>query len=103
LPGEFLPEIKNTAQAFGALYVIEGSTLGGQIIKKMVQKQLCMEGNNGLSFFDGYREATSDMWQVFKGAYYQSHSKNPSTGWQRSIMELISNQFIADFKKIALI
>src|SRR5438309_9925339 len=34
---EHLPNINNNAAAFGALYVLEGSTLGGMVIKKMIQ------------------------------------------------------------------
>lgn len=61
-----LPEIKNSLQAFGALYVIEGSTLGGQIISKMITKQLALDSDAGLSFFKSYGEETMPMWTTFK-------------------------------------
>ncbi len=63
-----LPEINNALQAFGALYVIEGSTLGGSIISKMMQQHLPFDGQNGLSFFNGYGEQTHQMWAGFKTA-----------------------------------
>ena len=66
-----LPPITNHLQSLGALYVIEGSTLGGQIISKMVQQQLKLQDNNGLSFFNGYGDSTSQMWQIFKQAINQ--------------------------------
>ena len=61
-----LPAIKNHRQALGALYVIEGSTLGGQIISNMIKKQLPSIAGHGLTFFDGYGENTADMWERFK-------------------------------------
>ena len=61
-----LPTISNHLQAFGALYVIEGSTLGGSIISGMMQKHLAFDGQKGLSFFNGYGEQTQQMWANFK-------------------------------------
>jgi heme oxygenase len=61
-----LPEIGSALQAFGALYVIEGSTLGGQIISKIISKQLAMDTNAGLSFFQSYGAETMPMWTIFK-------------------------------------
>jgi heme oxygenase len=60
-----LPEIKNHLQAFGALYVIEGSTLGGLIITQMIRKQLGLN-QKGLSFFQSYGEHSTTMWDTFK-------------------------------------
>ena len=66
-----LPEIGNAYQAFGALYVIEGSTLGGQIISKMISKQLPMDSDAALSFFKSYGEDTMPMWTKFKNTLLQ--------------------------------
>ncbi|KAA5532210.1 biliverdin-producing heme oxygenase [Taibaiella lutea] len=65
---EYLPEITNDAQALGATYVIEGSTLGGQIIKKILGKQLGIDDDRVISFFNGYGENTNSMWDNFKNA-----------------------------------
>jgi heme oxygenase len=61
-----LPEIGSLLQAFGALYVIEGSTLGGQVISKMISKQLALDDDAGISFFKSYGEQTMAMWEKFK-------------------------------------
>lgn len=66
-----LPHIENYLQTIGAMYVMEGSTLGGKFIAKMIQKQLNMEEDTGLSFFKGYGEETENMWQIFKTAIDQ--------------------------------
>lgn len=60
---EQVPYINNNAAAFGALYVLEGSTLGGMIIRKMIAEKLHI--NKGLSFFSGYGKQTRERWDVF--------------------------------------
>lgn len=64
--GDDLPLIENYHQAIAALYVIEGSTLGGIYISKMIAKQLQLETTDGLTFFNGYGEDTNKMWDDFK-------------------------------------
>ena len=62
--------ITNNLEAIGALYVMEGSTLGGQIISKMINHQLGLE-KIPLDFFNGYKNDTILMWQNFKIAMDQ--------------------------------
>lgn len=61
-----LPQINDHYQTLGALYVLEGSTLGGKIICKMIQQQLELTDMSELTFFYGYGEETDSMWQRFK-------------------------------------
>jgi len=61
-----LPAISNTLQAMAALYVIEGSTLGGKFISKMIAQQLHINDGTGLSFFNSYGNNTDVMWNTFK-------------------------------------
>lgn len=65
-PVSDIPPIQNTYQAIGALYVLEGSTLGGQIISKMISQKLQLPDLRGLSFFKSYGEETLSMWNTFK-------------------------------------
>lgn len=65
-PDQFLPEIDSRLKALGALYVMEGSTLGGLYISKMIANQLGEQVSTALSFFDGYGEQTAAMWDAFK-------------------------------------
>ncbi|WP_412469129.1 biliverdin-producing heme oxygenase [Pedobacter sp. KLB.chiD] len=62
LPDTTVPKIENAVQALGALYVLEGSIMGGSIIVKMLEKGGV---NQGISFFSGYGEATGKMWGNF--------------------------------------
>ena len=49
-----LPAIENAAEALGAMYVLEGSTLGGKHICKMIEQKLPLTEKKGLGFFTGY-------------------------------------------------
>ena len=62
LPAATAPKIANTLEALGALYVMEGSIMGGPIIVKMLEKGGITKG---VSFFSGYGEATGIMWGKF--------------------------------------
>ncbi len=61
-----LPPITSHAEALGAMYVMEGSTMGGKIIAKMIEGQAGINGPSGFSFFNGYGEETGKMWEEFK-------------------------------------
>jgi heme oxygenase len=50
--------------AAGALYVLEGSTLGGQIIVRHLQKAM-PQGFVHASYFLGYQQRTGSMWKEF--------------------------------------
>jgi heme oxygenase len=50
--------------AAGALYVLEGSTLGGQIIVKHLQKAMYPHFVNA-TYFLGYQQRTGTMWKEF--------------------------------------
>lgn len=92
---EFLPPIDNYLQAFGALYVIEGSTLGGKIISKMIQQHLHIDNGTGLSFFNGYAEQTQQMWLEFKAVLNAA----VNTDEAESIVLNAANQTFACFKR----
>ena len=50
--------------AAGALYVLEGSTLGGQIIVKHLQKAM-PAGFVNAAYFSGYQQKTGSKWKEF--------------------------------------
>ena len=54
------------ARFLGAMYVVEGSTLGGQYIAKHVEERFGLREGKGNSYFRGYGEHTGSMWRSFK-------------------------------------
>jgi len=57
----------------GSIYVLEGSTLGGQLIQPHLQQTLGLERGQGSSYFVGYGRQTAAMWQSFRH-YVLRHS-----------------------------
>ena len=58
--------ITNPAAAFGAMYVIEGSTLGGTIIARRIRDALGLDETTGCAYFRSYGRATGAMWTAFR-------------------------------------
>ena len=64
-PCSDLPMINNAGKAFGCLYVMEGSTLGGRIISSVLKDRLNIDHLSGASFFYGYGAETGPKWKAF--------------------------------------
>lgn len=57
--------ITSTADALGAMYVLEGSTLGGKILYKNINQALGLNEETGASYFYGYGQQTGFLWKNF--------------------------------------
>jgi heme oxygenase len=51
--------------ALGAFYVVEGSSLGGRVILKNINKALGHNEENGALYFAGYGNLTGPRWKQF--------------------------------------
>lgn len=60
--------ILSRARALGAMYVMEGSTLGGQIISRMIRDRLGLTFETGASYYAGYGPENGPMWREFGAA-----------------------------------
>ncbi len=58
-----LPALGTLGGVLGALYVVEGSTLGGQVIARRLRERLGIDAHSGAGFFSGYAERTGTMWK----------------------------------------
>ncbi len=61
----WLPDLRHPAKLLGSMYVIESSTLGGQIISRHLEAALTMSHGWGYSFFLGYGSDTGLRWKAF--------------------------------------
>ncbi|HEY8614589.1 biliverdin-producing heme oxygenase [Phenylobacterium sp.] len=50
------------AAAVGSIYVLEGSTLGGQVISRALQGEAWLP-SGGFAYFNPYGQRTGDMWR----------------------------------------
>jgi heme oxygenase (biliverdin-IX-beta and delta-forming) len=60
-----LPCFDNSGQLMGAMYVMEGSRLGGQLIAQHVERVLELSPGYGTGYFRGFGEQTGRMWRSF--------------------------------------
>lgn len=78
LPRAFIPLPYDRDQAFGALYVLEGSTLGGQVIAKQVGRMLGLSPDHGCRYYAAHGRETGPMWKAFRQRLAeQAHTGNP--------------------------
>jgi len=61
-----LSPFRSPEEAWGWIYVIEGSTLGGQLIAKALAASLGVTSSRGAAFYSCYGLSTGLKWQIFK-------------------------------------
>lgn len=59
-----LPSITSQEEAWGALYVLEGSTMGGAVIAKMLRARIDLP-TEATRFFDAYGPERETLWRRF--------------------------------------
>ncbi|MDB4931159.1 MAG: heme oxygenase [Myxococcaceae bacterium] len=67
-----LPALGSVARGLGCLYVLEGSTLGGQFIARHLEARLGVGAGRGGSFVRSYGPEVGPMWRAF-GAGLEAH------------------------------
>ncbi len=75
------PDLTHFAQALGCLYVLEGATLGGQIIARQLRQSFNFDAQYGAAFFNGYGAQTAEKWKTFGAAltFYATSSELEDT------------------------
>jgi heme oxygenase (biliverdin-IX-beta and delta-forming) len=94
-----LPEINSVATALGAMYVLEGSSLGGQIITRMLMDSLKMPLEH-FKFYNCYGEESKAYWEQYVDAL--NNSAASMTEDEREIIVNTAKDTFARFKEIAL-
>lgn len=67
-PCPALPDVDTLARALGAMYVLEGSTLGGRLIERHLARVLGLSPARGCAFFASYGDRVGPMWKAFGAA-----------------------------------
>lgn len=63
-----VPNVRSVASAFGSIYVMEGATLGGQVITRQLKQNLGITPDSGGAFFNSYGANVGPMWKEFGAA-----------------------------------
>lgn len=61
-----VPDLSDPGRWLGALYVVEGSRLGGQVISRFLEKHFGWQNGQGYSFFTGDPEPTRNAWKALR-------------------------------------
>lgn len=64
-PSPKIIEWSSEAGTLGSLYVMEGSTLGGQLISQHLERVLGLRDGIGYSYYRGYGKQTGPRWRAF--------------------------------------
>ena len=75
-----LPAMQNVHDGLGALYVLEGATLGGQVILRALQTALNISPLAGGRFFASHDKATGAMWRSYLNALEDAGSAPNAAG-----------------------
>lgn len=87
-----LPNLTNDAARLGFLYVIEGSTLGGQVLSRQLKQKFDFSQTKGASYFNSYgKENLRNMWFGFQALLENYVSNNESQA--EAIMSSASETF----------
>ena len=85
-----LPTVATQGQLLGCLYVIEGATLGGQIITRRLHANLGLTPLSGSAFVDGYGAQTGNRWKDF---CTMLRANAGETGGQQDILTTANQTF----------
>lgn len=99
-----IPKIDDVASAFGAAYVLEGSTLGGKIIVDILARQTFGSVSQSLKFFHGYGDESMNKWVTFKGFLDQITDEQRQQRALDSAIETFQtfNSWIKDYDAVKL-
>ena len=95
-----IPTLQTMEQALGAFYVMEGSTLGGQIQARQLKKMFDFESESGAAYFSSYGASVGAMWKDFCMALVQG--ANNDEGTETTIIRAAQETFAALERWLAL-
>ncbi len=70
--------LDDRASAWGSMYVLEGSALGGQLIARRLVEQLGIRPDRGGAYFHGWGSETGAMWRKFRERLEQEVGSDPA-------------------------
>jgi heme oxygenase len=95
-PAELLPDLPTIAHALGALYVLEGATLGGQVILRAILSRPGLSIGGATRFFGGRGRDLGPMWNAFRerldefGRDHPSRRPDVAAGALRTFQSLLN-------------
>lgn len=85
-----LPSLSTLTKILGSWYVLEGATLGGQLLSRHFARTLCL-GAQGLAYFHCYGARTGAMWKSFQQTLISDVAPNKEDVVVRSAVETFTS------------
>lgn len=90
-----LPPLPGLPEALGCFYVLEGATLGGQLILRHLQRHFAGIPAGDFAFFRAYGEEVGPMWRAFGQALTQASSQEASEIFDARVVQGAQDTFEA--------
>lgn len=85
-----LPALHSQSEILGSFYVIEGATLGGQVLERHLKPKLHLD-QGGCRFLAGYRGDTGKMWKDFQNLVESYSRMNDYDGIVTSALDTFAS------------
>lgn len=90
-----LPQLSGAPEALGCFYVMEGATLGGQLILRHLQRYFTGAPVGDFAFFRAYGEDVGPMWRAFGQAVTRASDEAASEHFDARVIQGAKNTFDA--------
>jgi heme oxygenase len=90
-----LPPLTGLPDALGCFYVLEGSTLGGQVLLRHLQKHFKRVPVGDFAFFRAYGEEVGPMWRAFGEVVSQASAAAASEDFDARVVQGAKDTFDA--------
>jgi heme oxygenase (biliverdin-IX-beta and delta-forming) len=91
----WLPPLPGVPEALGCCYVLEGSTLGGQVILRQLQRHFEGVQVGPFAFLRAYGEQTGPMWRALGEALTQASAEAGSEAFDARVVKGAQDTFDA--------
>jgi heme oxygenase len=90
-----LPPLPGVPEALGCFYVLEGSTLGGQLILRHLRRRFANTPVSAFAFFSAYGEEVGPMWRTFGQALTDASTEAASSDFDARVVKGAQDTFDA--------
>lgn len=88
-----LPDLSTLAQVLGCMYVLEGATLGGQIIRRELRNRPEFLKKDYFGFYNSYGNEVGPRWREFCAGLDRYALDNPAVETRQAIIEAATRTF----------
>jgi len=88
-----VPSLGALPEALGCAYVLEGSTLGGQLILRQLLRHFAGRAPGGFAYFRAYGDAVGARWRAFGEALLRASADAASPDFDARVVEAARDTF----------